>query len=77
MSIQDRARDILRLTLKTEVPAEGDVSRESFDAWDSLKHVDLIFALEDEFDVQFSEQQMADMNSLAEIFQALKEADAS
>lgn len=39
--------------------------------WDSLRHMNLIVALEEEFDVQFDETEMAEMTSFTAIVQAL------
>ncbi|SEN77622.1 acyl carrier protein [Roseovarius tolerans] len=72
--IDVRVREILRLALKTDVPEEGSYAREDDPNWDSLKHVEMIFMLEDEFDVQFAEDDFAKMGSVAAIV-ALVEAN--
>ena len=74
MSTQERVRRILASTLGIQVPAEGDFSRDSEPRWDSLKHVAVIFALEDEFDIQFDEDQMAALTSLSAIVEAVDAA---
>lgn len=65
--IDTRVRETLALALKTQVPAEGHFAREDDPKWDSLKHVEMIFMLEDEFAVQFAEDDFPKMNSVAEI----------
>lgn len=65
--IDTLVRETLTLALKTQVPAEGGFSRKDEPKWDSLKHVEMIFMLEDEFDVQFAEDDFPKMNSVAEI----------
>ena len=40
-----------------------DASPHQIAAWDSLKHMNLIFALEEEFDIQFEEAEVASMVS--------------
>jgi acyl carrier protein len=38
--------------------------------WDSLKHIEIMFALEDELGIQFSEAELADLDSVASIVDA-------
>lgn len=49
-----------------------DASRETLAAWDSLKHMNLILALEDEFSVEFNDQEIAGINSLNLLLEALR-----
>lgn len=48
-----------------------NTSTENVATWDSLKQIDLIMALEEEFDVKFSEAQMFSMNSYKMIYDTL------
>lgn len=65
--VETRIRGLLASLLGGPVPPTGDLRREDLPAWDSLKHVDLIFLLEDEFEVVFSEEDMAEANSLSRL----------
>lgn len=40
--------------------------------WDSLRHLNLIIELENEFDVEFEPEEIADMKSLIDIERQLK-----
>ena len=53
---------VLATVLKCEVSAE--TSRKNTPQWDSLKHIEVIFALEDELGWQFSEEELADLDSV-------------
>lgn len=75
--IDTRVREILRLALKSDVPKEGNYSRDNDPNWDSLKHVEIIFMLEDEFGVQFAEDGFASMNSVSEIVALLEAKHAA
>lgn len=58
--------EILRL------PAENLTAR--FDdaaIWDSLQRVEIIFALEDEFSVQFNEEELAESTTPKRLYDAL------
>ena len=43
------------------------MSRENTAEWDSLKHLEIMFAVEDEFRVEFSEDELASADSIARI----------
>jgi acyl carrier protein len=58
---------VLSSTLGLALDPAAPISRETVAAWDSIKHVDLIFALEDEFGVQFSEAEMAELTDYRQI----------
>ena len=50
----------------------SDTSRETLPAWDSLKHMTLILALEEEFGVEFSDKEIVGLNSLQLLLDALR-----
>lgn len=53
--------------------ADGENPSRSRDAeWDSLKHIELIFLLEDHFQVRFSPEQMEEMEDAAAIIKAVE-----
>ena len=54
-----------------------DSIRENVDQWDSLKHIEVIFALEDELDMQFPEEEMAELNSVIRIVERVLARDAA
>lgn len=53
-----------------------DASPETMAVWDSLKHMNLIIALEEEFGVQFSDDQFVELMSYDSIRSALAGAAA-
>ncbi len=50
-------------------PVGLDASRAGLAKWDSLKHVEIMFALEDAFDMAFSEEELSDLDSVARIIE--------
>lgn len=56
---------ILASILKCDV--SEDSSRENHPQWDSLKHIEIIFAIEDELNIQFSEDSLPNLNSVQRI----------
>ncbi|CCH27478.1 acyl carrier protein [Actinosynnema sp. NPDC047251] len=64
MSIDDRLRTVFvdALQLDDDVDVENLKYRD-IDAWDSVGHMALVAAIEDEFDVQFETEQVIDLSS--------------
>lgn len=64
-------RTVLNLT-ETPSPA---LRRAQLPQWDSLRHVELMFALEDAFGVQFSSEELTTIDSVPAIVTALTEKE--
>lgn len=56
---------VLASVLKCEV--HPDISREHHASWDSLKHIEIMFAMEDELKLQFTEEELANLDSAEKI----------
>lgn len=56
---------VLATVLKCEINL--DTSRKNTPQWDSLKHIEVIFAIEDELGLQFSEEELESLNSVVKI----------
>ena len=51
-----------------EIPVEqikDDSSPDIIDSWDSLKHMNMVVALEEEFEVEFTEDEILEMMNYA------------
>jgi acyl carrier protein len=74
MSLRDR---VIRVTSQVlNVPAGSitdDSSPRTVEGWDSLGHMNLMLALEEEFGVQFSDERIMQLLSVGAILQALGE----
>lgn len=69
--IRPMAREVLALALRTTLP-DGEIIREHTPEWDSLRHMELVFLLEDTFGVQFTEAELRDLTSLSTIVDAVE-----
>ncbi len=76
-TIDQRVRSTLALALNIEVPPAIPFTRADHPVWDSLKHVEIIFMLEDEFGVQFREVEFAALDSVAAIVERVEASLAS
>lgn len=73
---EDKLKQVLANTF--EIGSElinEDTSVDTVETWDSLKHLNLILALEAEFDVTFSEEQTVEMLNYPLIKAVLQEHD--
>lgn len=64
-SVEERVLMVISSILK--VPVNSESTRLEVPSWDSLKHVEVIFAIEDEFDIEFKEEILFELNSVSEI----------
>ena len=60
--IESRVIEIVAQALKQ--PVTRDTTRESTAAWDSLKHIELVFAIEDELQIRFDEDELEALDSV-------------
>jgi acyl carrier protein len=75
--IQGAVAELLSLSVGRQIALTESVTRDSEPAWDSLKHVELIFMLEERFGVQFSEEEMASLRSSDDIVHLIEEKGAA
>jgi acyl carrier protein len=66
-------RETLSLVLGIDVPPGSDVSRDIEPSWDSLKHIEVVFALESALDVRFTEEQIGNLTDVGAIVEAIDE----
>tara|TARA_B110001452_G_C15107471_1_gene386101 strand:- start:380 stop:607 length:228 start_codon:yes stop_codon:yes gene_type:complete len=63
------------MSLVFEVPQEKlneESSSENIESWDSLMHMNLVVALEEEFDVEFDEEEIIGMLSYKGVIELLE-----
>jgi acyl carrier protein len=63
---------VIGLVLHRHFDCDRPIERESEPAWDSLKHLEIVFAVEDAFSVKFPEQVLGTLNSADLIVQNLE-----
>ena len=68
--VREIAADILQTPLD-QVTLQS--SSETLPNWDSLKHLDLVLALEHEFDIQFEPEDIENMRSVQQITAVLNQ----
>jgi len=75
--IDTEIAEILSLTLGRPVGAGEDLKRADEPKWDSLKHLEIIFAVEGAYGVSFSPDEIAAVASAADLRTKVLAADAA
>lgn len=63
--IETIIKNTLANLLKCDIGLE--TSRLNTPQWDSLKHINIMFTIEDAFDLEFTEEELAKLNSVQRI----------
>lgn len=66
---------VLAAVLKCEVSL--DSTRQNTPRWDSLKHIEIMFATEDELGLQFSEEELTKLDGVGKIVDLALQRHAS
>lgn len=73
--MKDRVFQILSQIMGTPVQdIREDSSPDTITEWDSLKHMRLVLALEEEFSVRFSDKTIVGMLNVSDILKALSDS---
>jgi acyl carrier protein len=64
--------EILSLVLERPVATGEDVRRTDESKWDSLKHLEIVMAVEAAFDVSFTSDEMAEVQGAAELLRKVR-----
>ena len=71
--MQNRIKQVMSNVLNISVDSiKNSSSPDNIESWDSIKHMNLIIALEEEFEIQFNDSEIVDSMSYALILDILK-----
>jgi acyl carrier protein len=57
----------------TNIEVNSSTSRQNTPAWNSLKHMEIIFAIEEEFEIQYREAEMIAIASVIDIVDSIEQ----
>ena len=60
-------QDVFRDVVDEDVDLTDQLTANDVERWDSLAHVNLIFAIEEQFGIEFTQAEMADMANVGEL----------
>ena len=67
-----RLREILETALAMPLEDVENPSRDELEGWDSLAHIEVVFMVEEEFDVRLSEAEIAAVRSLEDLVEVVR-----
>ena len=71
--MEDRIKKVMSDVLNIDVSLiNNESSPDNIENWDSLKHMNLVIALEEEFKVEFDDEEIADSMNYALILNIIK-----
>jgi acyl carrier protein len=71
IQIEQTVLAVLVTILKRQFHDRADITRQNTPSWDSLKHIEIMFALEDELGAEFSEEELVMLDSATKIVDAV------
>ena len=74
-SVEDRLKNVMSSVFgipKNDI--QDDASPDTIDSWDSLKHMNLIVALEEEFETEFGDHDIIEMMNYKLIINLLEDS---
>lgn len=70
--MKDKIKNIMSVVLEVEFDRISDSDdAKSIDNWDSINHMNLIVALEEEFNVLFDDEEIVELTSVRNIYSLL------
>lgn len=72
MNVEEKVKEILEVLLEHKIDTE-DISSDTEELWDSLKHLEIIVTLEEEFGIKFNQDDIPKLNSMCVIISKIKE----
>jgi acyl carrier protein len=70
--LADRITRLISDTLRNGVAVGPATSRRTEPAWDSLRHVEILLGVESGFDIRFEEAELAELDSVAALTEAVR-----
>ena len=72
--MEDRIKKVMSDVFDIDIESiNNDSSPDNIENWDSLKHMNLIIALEEEFDIEFNDDEIIDSMNYALILNILED----
>ncbi len=74
--IRSKVTKILSQLLKCEIPANSTLSMDNTEMWDSMKHIEIIMIMEEEFNISFNPVDIPKLTSMDKIINKIMEIKA-
>ena len=72
--IEDKIKKVMSAVFEVPIDEINDKSSpDNIISWDSIKHMNLVIALEEEFDIQFNDSEIVELQNLSLIINIIGE----
>ena len=72
--IEERVKNVMSVVFEVPIrQIKDNASRDEIESWDSLKHMNLVIALEEEFDCEFTDSEAVELLNYQLILVTIKE----
>jgi acyl carrier protein len=75
METKRHLAEVFAVVFGRPIPVEA--GRKDVPEWDSLKHMQLVFAVEEQFGLQFSEEEIPRLDSMARFVEFIEQRNAA
>ena len=75
LETKQRLAEVFALVFGRPIPAEA--TRKDVPEWDSLKHMQLVFEVEEQFGLQFSEEEIPRLDSMGRFSELIEQRNAA
>lgn len=72
MNIEEKVKEILEVLLEHKID-DTNISQENEEIWDSLKHLEILVTIEEEFGIKFADEDIPKLNSMNTIIDKIRE----
>ena len=76
-TLDDRLEDIFETVFQRRVAITDETTASNIPEWDSLAHINLMFAIEQEFGIQFPGNRFAEFQTMGELKEYLRAKGAA
>jgi len=66
-AVDQAVREIVSSVLDRPIDPAEEIVRDTEPKWDSLKHIELMFALEERFEIQFTQEELAGLDRISAV----------
>ncbi len=71
--IRQKVQEIVRMVMGDEdIIVEDELNAGEVEAWDSMNHVNLMITVESEFEIRFSDDEIAELQNIGELIALIK-----
>lgn len=68
--VEEAVCNALSVVLGRPIAVGDTVEHAQEEKWDSLKHIEIIFSIEDALDIRFDQEEVASLDSLAKLLES-------